>query len=564
MSQKVLIIGLDGGSFNILKPWMDAGYLPTLKKITHEGVSGILQSSIAPTTVVAWTSFMTGKNPGKHGAYEFFVKRKGSYDEVPVTALSLHEKAFWDILSDQGKRVMILNLPVLYPPRPVNGVAIAGLAPSGKKDFIYPPSLVDEIEETFGPYPLYMKTPVSAVSLLDKSIIRFLNECNQNVAYKCAVAEYLLEKQPCDLLFLHLWETDRVQHELYDLLDPRHPRHHRERAERHQSKIIDFYKNVDAHIEQLWQKMGQDTCLFVVSDHGFAPMYRHFDLQVWLLQEGYLRLKRRPLSLLKTLAWKAGMNHESLYRHLYQRLLRLRADADAKNPMDYLKYAHLEQKLFLSNHDIDWSRTRAFCKFGMGQIIINLKGREPLGIVEPGREYEELRKEIAEKLRTLCDPETGQEVNGRVFFREDIYHGPYFDEAPDLTFITGDSNYYTSKLGAFSSNKLFCNNMMMPGNHTLWGIFTAHGGPIRKGSEIKGARIIDVAPTVLYLLGFEIPQDMDGKVLTDIFVQEFLDQRPPKISDEVTETKKRGQDLILDEKETADIVERLRDLGYIT
>jgi len=564
MKNHILVIGLDGGTFTLLKPWIDADILPTLRKMVEEGGSGFLCSSVPPITVTAWSSFMTGKNPAKHGLFEFFVKKANSYEEIPINANMRDGKALWDILGDNGSKVVVLNVPTTYPPRPVNGVLISGfLTPSGKRDFIYPSLLVDEIEEQFGPYPLYIKTPAAMVSQMDECIDRLLDECTAMLEYKTKVAHYLMDELDSDFTMLHIWGTDRIQHELWDLLDPHHPRHNKERAEKYGPKIIDYYRQVDAAIGNLMEKAGAEATTFVMSDHGFLPIYRLIDLNVWLLQEGYLAIKGGLLSRIKFFLWKAGLTYESLYRYLFSRLRRFQRKGEAKAPVDYAKLYPLLQKVFLSMNDIDWQRTRAYCKFGMGQIVINLRGREPEGIVKQGREYEELRREIVEKLKGMRDPDSGDEINGQVFLREEVYCGKYFDLAPDIVYLGGGSNYLATNLFGFTSNRIICDNIAMPGSHAMEGILLAKGKHIRKGIEITEANIVDLAPTVLYLKGNKIPKDMDGRVLEEIITEEFLNVNDiAYTSEEGAAPSDTGLPEISEEDER-EVKKRLKELGYI-
>jgi predicted AlkP superfamily phosphohydrolase/phosphomutase len=158
---KVMVIGLDGATFKLLGPWMDEGKLPHLREIRDQGVSGTLKSSIPPATAPAWQCFMSGKNPGKHGVHFFQVRKPGSYDQVPVFATSFRERTLWEILSEAGYRVLVLNVPFTFPPKRVNGVLISGFTtpPSRRQECCYPPELLAEIEAKFGEYPLQLKTP---------------------------------------------------------------------------------------------------------------------------------------------------------------------------------------------------------------------------------------------------------------------------------------------------------------------------------------------------------------------------------------------------------------------
>jgi predicted AlkP superfamily phosphohydrolase/phosphomutase len=143
---KVYVLGIDGGSFALLDRWLQEGELPHLQAIMANGVSGELESSLPPVTAPAWTSFMTGKNPDKHGVYDFMLPAEQSYAYYPINAYSRRGKALWEIISEVGRRVAVLNVPTTYPPRPVNGVLISDfLTPSGKRDFTYPQSLLEEL-----------------------------------------------------------------------------------------------------------------------------------------------------------------------------------------------------------------------------------------------------------------------------------------------------------------------------------------------------------------------------------------------------------------------------------
>ncbi len=162
MGTKVFVIAMDGGCFERLVPWMDQGELPHLKAIMKEGVCGELESTIPPITAPAFSSFMTGKNPGGHGIYDYINPVEGSYEFQPAHAYARRGKDLWEILSEKGKRVVVLNVPTTYPPKSVNGALISDfLTPEGKDDFTCPRSLADEIQETFGPYPVWSVPPTS-------------------------------------------------------------------------------------------------------------------------------------------------------------------------------------------------------------------------------------------------------------------------------------------------------------------------------------------------------------------------------------------------------------------
>lgn len=562
MSNKVVILGLDGAAFSTLRPWMEAGHLPTFKALIEHGVSGPLTSIIPPVTAPAWCSFMTGKNPGKHGIYYFTTKDKNTGRDIPVSAHARSGKTVWELLSEGGKTVVVLNVPTTYPPQPVNGVMVADfLTPKGKRDFVHPTSLLDEIEGRFGPYPLYLKTPVFAANLSEANVESFLAELHEELEYKFAVTHYLMDRYAPDFTMLHLWGTDRIQHELWNLFDTTHPRYDRQLGAKYESKIIGYYAAVDAELARMKQRLDDDTTLIIMSDHGFGPIHRFIDLNAWLLREGYIAIKPTPLSQLRLRLWQMGLTNEVFLKGLLKVLkwgLRLpdRTPADAVNLIREDGFQPL-----LSLNDVDWTRTKAYAKFGLGQIVINLAGRDPKGSVQPGEEYYAVRDEIVRKLQALRDPDTGQAIGGQVYTKEETYHGPHLDDAPDITFLALDNNYMANVLMGFTTRKWIMDIPALFGNHRLDGVFIAYGQPLSQGRRIQGAQIIDVAPTVLYLMGEKIPLDMDGQVLTGAFTDEFLKRHSVEWVEPGEPEARPAPALSSDDEAT--IIERLKGLGYL-
>lgn len=570
MTAKFVVVGLDGATFTLLEPWIDAGFLPHLKDIMDNGVTGTLMSSIPPMTSPAFPCFITGKNPGKHGVVWFLGKRRGTYEEISLDSTSIDSKFFWEILSEDGKKVAVLNVPATYPIQPVNGVMISGfLTPPGKRDFAHPPGLLDELEERFGPYEVDLKTPAFLLANQTPAAIeQILHEARESLDYKFSVAHYIMEKDEYDLFVLHIVETDRLQHWLWNLLDASHPHYEKHLAEKYSPQILEYYRALDSAIGALAAKTGPATTLIIMSDHGFGPCHGSIDLNAWLLQEGYLKIKDRPISQLKFFLWKAGWN-PAIVAGLATRLLKLKSMQQllgrvrGRNDQgtSRLKIKHVLAPVFLSMSDIDWSRSRAYCLSGYGQIRFNLNGREPQGIVKPGEEYETLRDEIIEKLKGLTHPKTGKKVNGLVFAKEDIYSGKHADELPDITFLPEESSYNPGTPITFISPRVFSDDIPVKGFHRMEGILIVRGPNIRMGVSIRGAHIMDLAPTILYMAGSKVPSDMDGIVLTEIFRESFLRSHAVSYSDEVITEGREGRAMSPEDHEA--VVERLKSLGYI-
>jgi predicted AlkP superfamily phosphohydrolase/phosphomutase len=562
VANQVVIIGLDGGSFRTLGPWIRDGSLPNLRGLIEQGASGPLTTVVPPETATAWSSFMTGKNPGKHGVFGFTTKEKRTGRIVPVSAASRTGRAFWDLLSDAGKKVLVLNVPTTYPPQPLNGVLISDfLTPKGRRDFVYPPALLEELEQRFGPYPLYMRTYFSA-NLSEANAERFLRELHEELRTKFEVLHYLMDRILPDFVMFHLWGTDRVQHDLWNLMDRDHPSHDPALAGKYGHRIVEYFAAVDAQIGRLIRRLDEEATLVLMSDHGFGPIHKTIDLNVWLLDQGFIRIRKSILSRLRLLAWNMGLTYEVLLRFLLK-LLRFGLRLPDVSPADTVNMVRDNRfNPLLSLNDVDWPRTRAYSKMGMGQIVIHVEGRAGGDRIQEGEEVRRTRDEIVRRLKEMRDPATGRPIEGDIFTREEIYHGPHLDEAPDITFLPLEGNVMASALMGFATRKWIVDNPFLFGNHRMDGILIAQGKKIRKGVAVQGAHIIDLAPTVLHLMGQKIPGDMDGKVLTSILTEDFADPARVEWSDP-DEAPAGPTASSMTPEEEATILERLKRLGYL-
>lgn len=562
MNNKLLVIGIDGGTFDLLGPWMAQGLLPNLQRISEGGISGTLRTVVPPITAPAWTSFYTGKNPGKHGVFDFLLKKESSYEEIPVNASFCKSKTLWDLLGEGDKKIAVLNVPMTYPPRKVNGVMICGFLSSLKdRDCTYPRNLLDEIEDIFGPYYLLGKTVDIATLHNEKYIEALIDDCGKMSAYKFNVARYLMEKDTYDVIVFHEWGTDRIQHWLWHILDRSHARYEKRLEERYRDKIIDYYRSVDEHIGKMIALAGPAYSVCIMSDHGFCPVERSIDLNVWLLQEGYIAIKKSLSSRVRYLLWKSGLTYERLSA-LFGKLITWGFKPRAVELREMLSLFRMGRwNPLLSLNDVDWSKTKAYAKTSaLGQIIINLKGREPRGIVTPGKDYNLVQDEIVEKLKNLHDPRDGRRIKGLVHKREEVYKGPLSAQAPDIFYLPQSDRYQAGNIIGFGSNTPFVRFTGFYASHSMDGIFMAKGPQIRRGTTIKGAAITDLAPTILYLMGLKVPDDMDGKVLKDLFTDAYLEDNPIEYytPSEVSEEKSEAPV----SKEEDEIKQRLKNLGY--
>lgn len=555
MSGKVLIIGLDGVTFDWLDRLMAEGRCPTLARLIRAGVRSQLESTFPPITAVAWTSLATGKNPGKHGIFEFIMPRKGGRRTMAANATLRDGRALWEVLSQAGRRVIVTNFPCTYPPRQLNGLMIADfMTPRGRRDFAYPPELLAEIESALGPYRLYL-TQTYASGNVNAVVDELLDE----LQYKSQVNRYLMRRYPWDVFITHLWGTDRIQHELWHLIDPTHPRYDEEESRIYSQRVYEYWEQVDKHVSRMLAEAGESTSVWIVSDHGFGAVHKYCSFNLWLLDQGFLKLNEGALSRLKRWLFEWGMTPELAYRitrhWLFSKIRPRRGVTTQPGSVGLLS------NLFLSFNDVDWTKTAAYSKGNYGQIFVNLKGRDPQGMVEPGADYQRVRDEIVTRLHKLVDPQTGGALIGPIWTKEEMYAGPHLDEAPDVCFLPRDMRYLALGNADFNSNRFIADAFGNSGGHRMNGILIAMGEHIKRGAKFDHLKIFDIMPTVLFQLGMEIPDDLDGRVVAEIFEPAFLQDHAPRYQP-ATDTHSTRPGIEYSPEEEAEIEARLKSLGY--
>lgn len=562
--RKVLIIGLDGATWDVLGPMMRDGTMPNLAGIVERGVASDLMSQIPPVTATSWTSFVTGLNPGKHGVFEFLLRRKGiseklvtgrnPFGEIPVNSTLTDGIPVWELASRAGLKSVVIGVPITYPPRQINGFMIGDfLTPYGKRDFTWPPSLLDDLEARFGPYKLYHREVYSR-----RGVGRVIDELFDVLKFNIAVTRHLITSVDWDLFISHFWGTDRVQHELWHILDDRHPRHNAKEARIHAPRLKQFYSLLDKGLGEILKEAG-DAEVVVASDHGFGPIHTFLAFNIWLRDKGYLRLKRDPATIAKRVAYSLGLTPVLFYRlsmALGLARLRLSGGFHSRQRMQMLL-----NRFFLSFDNVDWKRTRAYSRGNYGQIYVNLRGREPWGEVSPGEEYERVRTSIRRDLLECREPLSGEPLFEKVLFREEIYSGPYVEEAADIVFLPRDMRYKALGTLDFTSSRFSFPVYGNSGDHRMNGIFLGAGNVFRRGARLDGPSLVDIAPTVLYLLGLPVPRQMDGRVLTEAIKEEHLIEYPVDYSD--AELLGRAGGSALTSQDSEDIKRRLEGIGYI-
>jgi predicted AlkP superfamily phosphohydrolase/phosphomutase len=563
---KIVIIGLDSATWDLMGPWADQGLLPNLSALRDTGISGELESAIPPLTPPAWTSFMTGKNPGKHGIFYFLEPQPGSYAMRYANAGSRRSKTVFGLLSEAGLTVTSVNVPFTYPPEQLSGCQISGMdTPSEQSAFIHPPELRAELESRVGKIRFDI-THLGFMST-DERRQKVLTEMEKVDEQWTRIGLYLLDNHPTDVMMFTFMSIDTVQHHFWQYMDPKHFMYDAPGATKFRDAVLRVYQRLDAALGKFLERLPEETTVMVVSDHGGGPVSdRVIYLNRFLAQLGLLTYQAKKQSALSRAKQKIV---RTAYKILYGAL-----SPEQKKMLAGLLPGMRErfEGAYTSFANIDWSRTKAYCSEILASppsIWINRKGEKPSGIVDE-HEYEELLTDITRKLGELKDPRNGEPIVSRVYRRDELFHGPFAKEAPDLILDWWSDNAFSAK-PSFPEQNDEPVVQILPrgpvkgpewgGTHRKAGVFIARGKALRQGVKIQGARLIDVAPTLLYLLGKKVPEDMDGRVLTESFNPQFLEQHPAEYG--AAAGVASAENANYSEQEAAQIEARLKALGYI-
>lgn len=555
---KLLVIGLDGAPYPLVQAWSAAGYLPNLSRLIANGSFGVLRSTIPVHSPTAWASFITGLNPGKHGVFDFVRREADSYHLRTVRASQIEGTSLWRLLSQQGYQVGVMNVPMTYPPEPVNGFLISGLGTPSYVTYTYPPELSKDLDAEG--YRVN-KDEFYQPGHEDK----WLADIYDTSQRRAEMAVKLLHQKPWDFFMMVFRNTDEICHFFWRYMDETHPDHDPDAPVRFKTAIRDYYQRVDSWVGDIVAAAGPDVNVVIMSDHGAGPLYKDVFLNEWLWQQGWLKFREGSASqqATHTLARRLGLTRKNISDTLTRLHLHRLEVLIKKTLGDHIQALPRDERPEFTTA-IAWSQTKAYSFGYYGQIFINLQGREPEGIVTPGAEYKALRQEIAQRLRQLVDPADGQPVVDQLFFREELYHGPHLDEAPDIVCLMRGLTYITRKGYEFAAERgvLFrAPYTHESGSHRLEGILIAAGPDMAAGQALPEHPIYDLTPTLLHLLHCLVPTTMDGQVVVEMLSPQFQEQHAIRYSEETG-----GQQAMADawdEAAEAEITERLKSLGYL-
>ncbi len=535
LQRRTLLIGLDGATFSVLDPLMDQGVMPFLKGFLEEGARAPLRSVVPPLTPPAWTSLVTGRSPGSHGIFDFFLKEEKSPHIRFATSADVSCETVWTLASRNGCRVTVLNFPLMLPPPKVNGHVVSGgwLTARQLRLGCHPEGLYEKLRALPGFDPRRL-----VLSLADEE--KALEGCDpseydewirahiEREEQWFRIVTHLMREEPSDLTAVLFDGVDKIQHLFWRFLRPEDAaRSLTPREQETRAWCLRYFARLDEILAGLVDLAGEDTAVFMASDHGFGPQTETFFVNAWLAQQGALSwaAPERPRE-----GGNAVLGMRQLARHVSM---------------------------------LDWERTRAYgaTPSSNGIHIVTAKDGKAGGV--PAAEYEAFREELVRALSGLKSPSTGKALIEKIWTREEAFAGPFLSRAPDLTLYLWDGGL----VSILDSDAAVKPRATPTGTHRPEGVFMARGTGIPSGLRTEEMSILDVAPTVLYSLGLPIPEDMEGKVPKELFVPACWEQRPPRIEAKAdaahSPTRGVGDRLLFDAEAEAEMAARLRALGYI-
>jgi len=554
--RKIFIVSLDGATFDVLRPLARQGYLPNLEKMMTQGVAADLESVIPPVTAPAWTSFMTGKSPGKHGIFDFT-----RFDPLDRTtklnnARHIRSKTLWQILSEKGKRVIVLHLPYTYPPYEVNGVMVSGWdAPSVEVNFTYPIGFRKEIFEKIPDYgsavdlSLWNFLPTRS----DEQFKQFVSKLMCSFRQGFELASYLLQNKNWDVCMVHFQQTDWIQHKLWNYIEDActNSTNRSSRVER----VRECYREFDRGVGELLQRVEPlQAMTIVLSDHGFGRHRGAITPNFFLRKWGYFHLVDDTQTRLRDVFRRSRFRP---VRRLYDFSAHIKHSLfDRRQSKKYRSWGELaNEELPQQKSLIDWTRTSVAAVEGSetAHLFVNVIGRGSQGIVQPGPEYEHLISELIAKFQQIHYPRIGAKLVARVARGSEIYPRSQDDVLlPDIILIPEDG--YGFSLSVSDVPPKISNE----GSHRHNGVLLIQGEGLNRSVENFRPNLIDIAPTVLHLLGLPVPTDMDGRVLDEIFPN-----LPPVRYEEVHNRKAPETGTEYSAQEAEFIEQRLKGLGYV-
>lgn len=456
--KKVFVLGLDSIPPELLfHRWLP--HLPHIKQLISQSVYGAMKSTIPAITCPAWMSMMTSANPGRLGLYGFRNRTNYDYSGLAFAdSRSVRRDTVWDILSKIGKKVVVIGVPLTYPPQPVNGCLVTCfLTPDSKCEYTYPPGLKFEVEDISKGYIFDVEEFRSDNK---EPILKTIYDMTEK---RFRLARHFIRSKEWDFFMMVEMGPDRIHHAFWRYFDEEHPKYMP--GSIYQDAVLNYYRYLDMEIGNILSLLTEDTMVLIVSDHGTERMIGGICINEWLIRNGYLKLLYYP-----------------------------------------------EEAIPFNKLIVDWENTAVWGEGGYyGRIFMNVRGREPRGIIAQ-QHYEHFRNELIKKLEDMRD-ENGKSIHTRAFKPEEIY-SECNGIPPDLIVYYGNLSWRS--IGSVGNRSVWARENDLgsdDANHSQYGIFIMRNGKSKEGEPREGITLYDIAPTILHYMGVKILDDMEGKVI---------------------------------------------------
>jgi len=504
---RILAFAFSEASFELVDRWSASGELPTFKHLRDTGTWGQLRCAPPYVTPLMWSTILTGTNAGRHGVFDFW-QRAADGRIREVDRRSIKQPCLWDMLAASGLRSGFFNVPLTYPPPRFPGFVISGQdAPGAHPDIAEPRTLYAEIIEHFG------RLPFKEIFPGGRRKQDYLELFDQDAEARSAVLEHVIRTRDEPLILIYNSATAMAQHYFWsDMSAPSDNPYH--------DIVLRAFQGMDRLMARVIDAAQGEVQVFAFSECGAGPLWRGVALNTWLAAIGLLKPRHaaaasvqtsdrgaQPFNLLRHARHRVQQVLPlSLQRHLNRRLGPLKRWIQHRSELGY----------------IDWRATRAYTRGKEGSLFINLAGREPHGIVQPGSAYEAVRDELIERLQELRDPSTDALPVARAYRPEELFAGPCLEFAPDIIVEWRNGEYMSAEQREFSG-EIFCERwreyMSWPtsGSHRSNGIFFAAGPGIARRGRLDAVNLLDLAPTLLHAAGAAVPAGLEGRVAQEIF-----------------------------------------------
>lgn len=504
---RTVILGVDGLTFRILHPLIERGDLPNFKKVSQEGCEAILESKYPPLTPPAWVSLSTGLKPARHGVYDFWTYEEQGLpgaERIPRAQTKRKGgKAIWNILSEYGKQVLVINVPVTYPPEPVNGIMVSGyMTPSSNLDFTYPARFKEELYRVVPDYEIDLD--LHSFWRKADAMQRLIDATLHMTERRIKLTMHLLKEKPWDFCYVAFVGPDRLQHSLWEEISSL------------DTRATEYFRLLDQGLGLILEQLGPDDTLFIVSDHGFQGVTHIFNINEYLYSQGLLT----PSSPEHISRAHRAADVKQMVRKLGLLPMARKLKRSLKHK-GTLKVPHSD--FFHPMEGIDWKQTLAY--------VPSLSGY-PGSFVDIFFKHEvstERINEIYHDLEQQVDPKSGKKLIAGLYTNEVFGEGPYAPKEPHLLLLPNDGITFRMDLGG----KVFWDETSkIRGTHHKDGVFYAYGGGIKRGFKAPHAEIYDLVPTVLHSMGLSLPHTFDGRLLNEIFVPSGHPEQTPGQVDE--------------------------------